>query len=118
MDGKLISVEHREGNHLPAFVKDADTNEKVITVMETDIGRIKLVQIAGAVARRIVPYCSAGMKVKKGDRMGIIRFGSRVDLHLPSDLVKIVVKKGDRVRPGKKVAEARETKLSTGMVKQ
>jgi len=108
MDGKVISVEHREGGHLPAFDKDAETNERVITEMETEIGRIKIVQIAGAVARRIVPYCSPSMKVRKGERMGIIRFGSRVDLYLPTYRAEFVVRKGDKVHPGKRVAKVKE----------
>lgn len=108
MDGKVISVKHIEGGHLPAFNKDAESNERVITEMDTGIGRIKIVQIAGAVARRIVPYCSPDMEVKKGERMGIIRFGSRVDLYLPAHRVEFVVRKGDKVRPGKRVALVKE----------
>lgn len=49
---------------------------------DTELGDIEMVQIAGAVARRIVPYVNAGTKVEQGERIGLIRFGSRVDTYL------------------------------------
>ncbi len=104
IDGKILSLVHKEGGHIPAFNKDAGTNERVITELETGIGEVRIVQIAGAVARRIVPYCSPGMVIKKGERMGIIRFGSRVDIHLPMDRVESVIGIGDKVRPGQRIA--------------
>ena len=69
--------------------------------MDTRIGKIKIVLIAGTLARRIVPYIGMGDKLKKGDRIGIIRLGSRVDLYIPSKHVKkIMVKVGDMVKAG------------------
>ncbi|PKK81836.1 MAG: phosphatidylserine decarboxylase family protein [Thermoplasmata archaeon HGW-Thermoplasmata-2] len=100
MSGKVISVEHIDGKHIPAFDKDSDTNERVIIVMDTKIGNVKIVQIAGAFARRIVPYIEAGHTVEKGERIGIIRLGSRVDLWLPKEKVNLKVKEGDRVKAG------------------
>ena len=104
LKGKVLSVVHKEGGHIPAFNKDAEQNERVITELETEIGNVTIVQIAGSVARRIVPYITEGQEVGKGDRIGIIRLGSRVDLHLPASEVDIVVKIGDTVRPGQTVA--------------
>lgn len=107
LKGKVLSVVHKEGGHIPAFNKDAEQNERVITELETEIGNIQIVQIAGSVARRIVPYITEGQELGKGDRIGIIRLGSRVDLHLPASEVDIVVKIGDAVRPGQTVAKVR-----------
>ncbi len=50
---------------------------------DTELGDIEMIQIAGAVARHIVPYVPQGTKVEQGERVGLIRFGSRVDLYLP-----------------------------------
>ena len=60
---------------------------------------IGLIQIAGLVARRIVCWASEGMMVNKGERFGLIRFGSRVDVLLPADTT-VLVKLGDKVRAG------------------
>ena len=96
--GKVISIEHIPGKHVPAFNKDSEANERVITTLETEIGEIKIIQIAGAFARRIEPYIDEGDTLTKGQRMGMIRFGSRVDLFLPHDNVKIMVETGLRVK--------------------
>lgn len=100
-DGVVEKIYHISGIHLPAFKKESDKNERVITIMNTSIGKIKIVQIAGTLARRIVPYISKGEKIKKGDRIGIIRLGSRVDLYLPKNKIsKINVQVGDIVLAG------------------
>lgn len=57
---------------------------------DTALGDIELVQIAGAVARRIVPYLTAGAKVARGERIGLIRLGSRVDVYLPEGIAPAV----------------------------
>ncbi|MER7367390.1 phosphatidylserine decarboxylase [Nonomuraea wenchangensis] len=84
--GNVASVQHVAGGFLPAFNKDSDQNERVVWHFETALGDIEMVQIAGAVARRIVPYLTAGAKVAQGDRIGLIRFGSRVDIYLPEGI--------------------------------
>lgn len=56
-------------------------------------------QIAGMFARRIVPYIEEGARIKKGQRIGLIRFGSRVEVTLPPT-ARIIVKAGERVRAG------------------
>ena len=100
LDGKIISVEHVFGRYMPAYKKESELNEKVVIKMDTEIGTIRIVQIAGVFARRIVPYIRENDVVKKGQKVGIIRFGSRVDLYLPSH-VEIMVKKGENVLAGK-----------------
>jgi phosphatidylserine decarboxylase len=81
--GTVASVEHVPGGYVPAFNKESEHNERVIWHFDTEIGDVEMIQIAGAVARRIVPYVPQGCKVEQGDRVGLIRFGSRVDIYLP-----------------------------------
>ncbi len=92
--GTITSVEHIPGGFVPAFNKESENNERVVWHFDTEIGDVEMIQIAGAVARRIVPYVPRGCKVEQGDRIGLIRFGSRVDVYLP---------KG--VRPGVEVGQ-------------
>ena len=98
LDGTVKSVEHKSGLHLPAFKKESEKNERVIILVDTKIGKIKIVQIAGTLARRIVLYIEKGDKLKKGDKIGIIRLGSRVDVYLPSGKIKVNI--GDYVKAG------------------
>ena len=69
-------------------------------MIKTSIGPIKIILIAGTIARRIVPYVQQGDVVKKGKRIGLIRLGSRVDIYLPRTAVKIVVNRREHVRAG------------------
>lgn len=83
MDGTVVSVTRKPGGFVPAFKKESERNERVETLLETAHGKVKVIQIAGTVARRIVPYLEPGQKVRKGDRLGLIRLGSRCDLLVP-----------------------------------
>jgi len=107
LDGKIKDITHTSGFHLPAFKKESEKNERVIILIVTVIGTIKVVQIAGTLARRIVPYVKKEDKLKKGDRIGIIKLGSRVDVYLPIKKIrKICVNIGDTVIAGEdKLAE-------------
>lgn len=96
LDAEVADRRHEPGTHRPAFAKDADTNERMVWTLATDHGPVELTQIAGAMARRILPYAEVGDALEKGDRLGIIRLGSRVDLALPGDAVP-TVEVGDRV---------------------
>ncbi|MFI6603117.1 phosphatidylserine decarboxylase [Nonomuraea sp. NPDC050536] len=92
--GTVTSVQHVAGGFLPAFNKDSDQNERVVwhfaPADDSGLGDIEMVQIAGAVARRIVPYVSEGAKVSQTERIGLIRFGSRVDIYLPEGIAPAV----------------------------
>ncbi|MFD0664305.1 phosphatidylserine decarboxylase [Thermocatellispora tengchongensis] len=88
--GTVTSVQHVAGGFLPAFNKDSDQNERVVWHFDTALGDLELVQIAGAVARRIVPYLRAGAKVARAERIGLIRLGSRVDVYLPEGITPAV----------------------------
>lgn len=100
MDGKVKSIEHHKGKHIPAFNKESENNERVEITIRTNVGQVKLVQIAGAFARRIKTYIRKGDKISKGQRIGMIRFGSRVDLYLPKKRVRVLTKVGVAVRAG------------------
>jgi phosphatidylserine decarboxylase len=97
--GTVTSMKHMPGGFLPAFNKDSDTNERVVWHLDTALGDIELVQIAGAVARRIVPYVTVGAKVGRAERIGLIRLGSRVDVYLPQGIAP-AVSVGDKTVAG------------------
>lgn len=101
VDGVIQKVEYHPGSHLPAFTKESERNERVNLLIETRQGLVKIVLIAGTLARRIAPYVKQGDKVKKGEKISLIRLGSRVDIYLPKKMkVTIHVKKKDHVKAG------------------
>lgn len=100
LDGTVASVTHVDGGHIPAFDKDSDRNERVVTVLDTALGRVKVIQIAGTVARRIVPYIEGGEAAAKGERFGLIRLGSRCDLLVPPGSVRWTVSLKQQVHAG------------------
>jgi len=101
IDGKIIDTKHLPGSHIPAFKKDSDKNERYIIKIKTDKDMIKIIQIAGTIARRIIPYIKKNEAIKKGEKIGIIKLGSRVDLYLPdTNKLKIKVKIGDKIKAG------------------
>ncbi len=99
--GQIVSIRYTPGKFLSANLDKASAlNEKNTVLIRTDDGReIMIVQIAGLIARRIVCWIKEGMKVKKGERFGLIRFGSRVEVFLPLGST-LLVKTGDKVRAG------------------
>jgi len=104
LSGKVEKITHVPGKFYSA---DSDKggllNEKCATILTTDSGdKIAFVQIAGLIARRIVNWLEAGETVKKGDRFGLIRFGSRVDVYLPANTA-IAVEKGQKIRAGETI---------------
>ena len=98
-DGRVIALTHRDGGYLPAFRKESERNERLSWMLDTPHGTLEVVQIAGTLARRIVPYLEPGQRATRGGRLGLIRFGSRVDVYLPAG-VGAGVEPGDRVRAG------------------
>lgn len=101
VDGTIQKITHINGSYLPAFTKESERNERVIYEIESEIGPIKIIQIAGTLARRIVPYVSESTILKKGEKLGIIRLGSRVDIYLPLEKIKEpFIQKGTMVKAG------------------
>jgi phosphatidylserine decarboxylase len=101
-DGKIEKMIYKKGEHKPAY-GDTSKNERMEIYMDTEIGEIVIAQIAGIFARRILPYVKEGQYIKKGEKIGIIKFGSRVELKLPKNC-KIVVKKGRKIKAGETIA--------------
>jgi phosphatidylserine decarboxylase len=104
MDAKVVAVKHVPGGFAMAHLDDAGTiNERTEILLEDGAGRKSLlVQVAGLVARRIVCNLGEGDSVVRGNRFGLICFGSRLDLYLPTAAVP-GVKIGSRVRAGQSV---------------
>ena len=102
--GRVVVSRHRAGRFLAAFKEEAPRmNEQHAVLWETPAGlKVLTVQIAGLLARRIVPACTEGDVLAKGAPFGMICFGSRVDLYIPRNCV-IMVKVGDRVRAGESI---------------
>jgi phosphatidylserine decarboxylase len=80
--------------------KSSLDNEQSSVGLTTERGKVLVRQIAGLIARRIVTDHEVGTRVQQGERLGMIRFGSRVDLFLPCDRVKFRVKPGDTTKAG------------------
>ena len=98
--GTVSMVEHRPGKFLQAFRPEASTeNEYVAMKIETPRGDVLVKQIAGIMARRCVNYTQSGQRVATGQRFGLIRFSSRVDVFLPAD-AEVLTAVGDHVTGG------------------
>lgn len=111
--GKVMATKYTRGSfhiaNMPSWLypenmkKKSDDNERLSTLIKTQDGKeIVVSQIAGFLARRIVSYAEPEMEFKSGDRFGIIKFGSRVDLYLPEES-SLEVKVGQRVWAGETV---------------
>jgi phosphatidylserine decarboxylase len=98
--GRIEAIDYKAGKFKAAFDSNASIVNERNVVMVSD-GQIKIVfvQIAGLIARRIVFWKKVGDSVQKGELVGLIRFGSRVDVTFPAG-TEAIVKKGDRVRGG------------------
>ena len=98
-DAVVTEQTYRPGRHHRASSRTAHTNERLQWRLATEHGEIVLTQYAGAVARRIVAYQSVGDRVRRGQRIGLIRFGSRVDLTFPKEF-RVTVRVGNRLLGG------------------
>jgi phosphatidylserine decarboxylase len=111
--GTITKVEYRPGKFLAAMRERASLeNEQNIFTLSTDAGEIVFKQIAGLIARRVVSWKKAGEKVARGERIGLVRFGSRVDLWVPNE-AEIAVKVGDNVKGGSSVLARWPAKFTT-----
>jgi phosphatidylserine decarboxylase len=100
VDGRVTGVEHRDGMFLMAMNPRAHSlNEQNIITIENERGVFVVRQIAGFLARRCVAWVKSGDTLRAGDKIGLIKFSSQVDLHLPKT-ARIAVKAGDKVRAG------------------
>lgn len=100
--GEIVRQEYKKGKFLLAFDARASVeNEQLVFTIRGD-RELTFALIAGILARRIVPWKKPGDKVNKGDRIALIRFGSRVDMMLPPDC-EVLVRKGEKVYAGRSV---------------
>jgi phosphatidylserine decarboxylase len=98
--GRIVYRQHREGLCLDARDPDcSEKNEAMTWALENSQGTIVVRQLTGAIARRIVAWANVGDELKKGERFGMIRFGSRTELYLPLE-AEVLVKTGDHVCGG------------------
>lgn len=98
--GRIIYRQHHEGLCLDARSVDCSTkNEAMTWAFENARGIFVVRQLTGAIARRIVGWAKVGDELQKGERFGMIRFGSRTEMYLPLE-AEVLVKVGDKVRGG------------------
>jgi phosphatidylserine decarboxylase len=98
--GKVVSVEHKPGKFLKAMEPQAHiVNEQNIITIENENGKYLIKQIAGILARRCVSWVKPGDILKAGDKIGVIKFSSQVDIHMPRN-VDVKVKFGEKVVAG------------------
>jgi phosphatidylserine decarboxylase len=101
--GVITKMEYRPGKFLAAMRERASTeNEQNVFTLSTDAGEMVFKQIAGLIARRVVSWKKEGERVARGERIGLVRFGSRVDVWVPKE-AEILVKLGANVKGGSSV---------------
>lgn len=98
--GVVEKISHRPGKFLDARDPSSSIlNESSSILIRTDFGAVEIVQIAGKIARRIVCWVREGDLITKGDRFGLIKFGSRVDIYLPKNFT-VCASVGSKVKAG------------------
>ncbi|RKX58710.1 MAG: phosphatidylserine decarboxylase family protein [Thermodesulfobacteriota bacterium] len=102
--GKVQQISYQPGSFWPADRKRAllENERNALLIRSEDGMELTVVQVAGIIARRIVCWAEVGDRVKVGERFGLIRFGSRLDVYVQKD-VSVLVKKGDRTTAGQTV---------------
>lgn len=95
--GKVVDYFVTDGGFAAAMKPDAEHNVAAYTVLDTRRGTVVVAQRTGLIARRIVQRAPVGSLLAKGERLGLIRFGSRTDVYLPADAAEPLVGPGDRV---------------------
>ena len=101
--GKITNIKYTEGKKTPATSDNASlVNERNSLIIEGESVTVTCTQIAGILARRIVCWPKAGDNLERGQKFGLIKFGSRTDILMPAS-VEIAVKIGDRVKGGETI---------------
>jgi phosphatidylserine decarboxylase len=108
--GTITKLEYKPGKFLAAWAESASLeNEQNVFNLSTKYGDLQFKQIAGYIARRVVSWKKVGEELERGERIGLMRFGSRMDVWLP-DNADVIVKVGDNVKGGSSVlAQMTET---------
>jgi phosphatidylserine decarboxylase len=100
LGGRVERIEDSGSGFRPAFAEDAAHNAQRTYHLATSLGPVEIIQMTGILARRLVSFVGPGDERPKGSRLGMILLGSRVDVLLPLDRVRVLVRPGDRVRAG------------------
>ena len=102
ISGKITLLKHIKGSFISLKRKEAVIqNERVLTVIDNGLLKVGIVQIASRLVRRIVTYLKEGNEIKRGERIGAIRFGSQVDLIIPNlPSLNIEINPGEEVKAG------------------
>ena len=103
ISGTISKTKHYSGKFKIAMRKVHTENEKNLIVIDSEYGKVGVIQIAGFVARRIVQYVELGDQVQTGERLGMIRFGSRVNLIIPFENTELMVTEGEKPTAGETV---------------
>ena len=98
--GRVAGYWLEDGGYAPAMNPDAEHNVAAYTVLDTPRGRVAVAQRTGLIARRIVQRAPVGSLLARGERFGLIRFGSRTDVYLPAAAADPVVAPGEKVTGG------------------
>jgi phosphatidylserine decarboxylase len=105
-DGRVIAVKYSPGKYMAAYRENSSIeNENIVMVLEGKQGRVLVRQVAGFLARRAVCRAKVGDMLRRGERYGIIKFSSRLDVYLPKKAA-IRVKLGEKVKAGETVVAA------------
>jgi phosphatidylserine decarboxylase len=99
-NGKIINMVHQDGSYNFANSNKATENEKLISTIQTNIGTIKVIQIAGFIFRRISNFVNINDTINIGQPIGMIKLSSRVDIIFPKKNIKLLVKENDRLIGG------------------
>ena len=103
ISGVVLKTKYYPGKFRIAKGNVQKENEKNLIVINSEYGKVGVIQIAGFVTRRIVQYIYVGDKIKTGDRLGMIKFGSRVDIIIPSEKFRLQVKEGEKPKAGETI---------------
>lgn len=103
VSGKITEITYQEGKHWPflSFIQQGtyENARQIIRIMNS-IGEFLVIQIVGILARRSTSYFSAGDQIHQGERLGMIHYGSEVDIHFPPEKFEILIKKKDKMIAG------------------
>jgi len=112
LNGEVDFVTHQKGKNHPAYTPEASLeNDQIVMGIKTKYGMIMVKQISGILARKCINYAEPGDQIQSGQRYGLIKFGSRVELFLPPD-AKVLCSVGEKVKGGlTPVAEMKEANI-------
>jgi phosphatidylserine decarboxylase len=105
IDGKIVKIKYKKGEFHPAYMfEKSKFNERMEIFIKTRIGIVKVTNFAGLLVRRIQKFKNVNDNVKQHDLLSIIKFGSRVDVSFPNEMVTLLVKENDHLKIGQPIA--------------